>query len=186
MMGVSSATSIMIGVKIGEGDHETAARYGKKFVKIGFLLGMAVGACMAVAAPFIPRLFNVPRNIYIMTSRSLLVGACLVPIKSVNMNIIVGILRSGGDTKFSMFTEMLEYGASAFPCAFIGALLLTSSDLVALSAARARRTEQVRRRKRCASAPADGSTIWRGTQHSGIERGGRELTFESFVRIVES
>lgn len=124
MMGVSSATSIMIGVKIGEGDHETAARYGKKFVKIGFLLGMAVGACMALAAPFIPRLFNVPRNIYIMTSRSLLVGACLVPIKSVNMNIIVGILRSGGDTKFSMFTEMLGVWGVGVPCAFIGALLL--------------------------------------------------------------
>lgn len=124
MMGVSNATAIMIGIKIGQGDQATAKLYGKRFVMIGLWLGTFIGVFMAAASPFIPRLFNVSSEIFTMTSRSLLVGACLMPIKSVNMNIIVGILRSGGDTKFSMFAEMIGVWGVGVPCAFLGALVL--------------------------------------------------------------
>lgn len=124
MMGVSNATAIMIGIKIGAGDQAAAKLYGKRFVRIGLWLGICIGLFMGICSPFIPRLFNVSSAIYTMTMRSLIVGACLMPIKSVNMNIIVGILRSGGDTKFSMFAEMFGVWCVGVPCAFLGALVL--------------------------------------------------------------
>ena len=40
------------------------------------------------------------------------------------MVIIVGILRSGGDTRYSMFAEMFGVWAVGVPLAFIGSLFL--------------------------------------------------------------
>jgi Na+-driven multidrug efflux pump len=52
------------------------------------------------------------------------INAVLLPIKSINMVIIVGVLRSGGDTKYSMFAEMFGVWAIGVPLAFIGVFLL--------------------------------------------------------------
>jgi len=48
----------------------------------------------------------------------------LIPIKAYNMVLVVGVLRSGGDTRFSMFAELAGVWLIGVPCAFIGALVL--------------------------------------------------------------
>ena len=54
----------------------------------------------------------------------LLVNAMMLPLKSINMAVIVGILRAGGDTRFSMFAEMFGVWAIGVPLAFLGVLVL--------------------------------------------------------------
>ncbi len=120
MMGVSNATLIMIGVKIGEKQRHLALLYAKRFITTAFLVGLAMGVFEVLFAPLFTSFFNISDRVRMMAIYCLSINAALLPIKSINMVIIVGILRSGGDTKYSMFAEMFGVWA-------VGFLLLSSA-----------------------------------------------------------
>ncbi|MDY0287814.1 MAG: MATE family efflux transporter [Sphaerochaeta sp.] len=124
MMGVSNATLIMIGIKIGEGRTDLAKLYARRFVIIALVAGIAAGAMQALMAPWFATLFNITDEVRRMAILCLLVNSMLLPIKSINMSVIVGILRAGGDTRFSMFAEMFGVWAIGVPIAFIAVLVL--------------------------------------------------------------
>ncbi len=124
MMGVSNATLIMIGIKIGEGRTDLAKLYAKRFTIIALGTGIGAGMLQALLAPWFANLFNIPEEVRRMAVYCLLVNAAMLPIKSINMAVIVGILRAGGDTRFSMFAEMFGVWAVGVPLAFFGVLVL--------------------------------------------------------------
>jgi len=124
MMGVSNATLIMIGIKIGEGRTDLAKLYAKRFILIALVTGIGAGLMEALLAPWFANLFNIPDEVRKMAVYCLLVNAMMLPFKSVNMAVIVGILRAGGDTRFSMFAEMFGVWAIGVPLAFFGVLVL--------------------------------------------------------------
>ncbi len=130
MMGVSNATLIMIGgVKIGgEKQRHLALLYAKRFITTAFLVGgLAMGVFEVLfAPPLFTSFFNISDRVRMMAIYCLSINAALLPIKSINMVIIVGILRSGGDTKYSMFAEMFGgvWAVGGVPLAFIGVYLL--------------------------------------------------------------
>lgn len=124
MMGVSNATLIMIGIKIGEGRNDLARLYAKRFILIALVVGIGAGLLEATMAPWFANLFNIGEEVRRMAVFCLFANAMLLPIKSINMAVIVGILRAGGDTRFSMFAEMFGVWAVGVPLAFIGALVL--------------------------------------------------------------
>jgi putative MATE family efflux protein len=124
MMGISNATLIMIGIKIGEGRTDLAKLYSKRFIIIALITGLGAGALQALMAPWFATLFNIPDEVRRMAILCLLVSAAILPIKSINMAVIVGILRAGGDTRFSMFAEMFGVWAVGVPLAFFGVLVL--------------------------------------------------------------
>ncbi len=121
---INIGASIIIGIKIGEGKIETSHLYARRFLIVGFSIGILMGILLAASSPFVPLIFNVSPEIRTMTSRSLLAISLLMPIKGITGTFIVGILRSGGDTRFSMFTEMGSVWLIGVPCAFLGALVL--------------------------------------------------------------
>ncbi len=124
MMGVSNATLIMIGIKIGEGRTDLARLYAKRFTIIALVVGLGAGSMQAMLAPWFANLFNISEEVRKMAVYCLLVNAILLPIKSINMAVIVGILRAGGDTRFSMFAEMFGVWVVGVPLAFFGVLVL--------------------------------------------------------------
>ena len=123
LIGISNAAAILIGNKIGEGDIPTAQKYASRLIKLVIIVGIFMGIGLYTLAPIIPRLFTLSDYVYEITVRSLRSMALLIPIKAVTMLIVVGILRSGGDTKFSMITELLGVWGIGVPLAFIGALV---------------------------------------------------------------
>lgn len=124
MMGVSNATLIMIGIKIGEGRTDLAELYSKRFITIALVAGIGAGLMQALMAPWFATLFNITDEVRRTAILCLLVNSLLLPIKSINMSVIVGILRAGGDTRFSMFAEMFGVWAVGVPLAFFGVLVL--------------------------------------------------------------
>ncbi len=124
MMGVSNATLIMIGVKIGEKQIPLARLYAKRFITTAFFVGVGMGLFEAFFAPVFAQFFNIRAEVRQLAIYCLYINAALLPIKSLNMVIIVGILRSGGDTRYSMFAEMFGVWAVGVPLAFFGALVL--------------------------------------------------------------
>ncbi|WP_319757381.1 MATE family efflux transporter [uncultured Sphaerochaeta sp.] len=124
MMGISNATLIMIGVKIGEKQRLLALLYARRFITTALLVGLTMGIFEFLFAPLFTSFFNISDRVRELAIYCLSINAALLPIKSINMVIIVGILRSGGDTKYSMFAEMFGVWAVGVPLAFIGVFLL--------------------------------------------------------------
>jgi len=124
LMGVSNATLIMIGIKIGEGETEMVHRYARRFILTSIVIGLSMGIIEALFAPSFTRLFNISDAVRSLAITCLYINASLLTVRSVNVVIIVGILRSGGDTRFSMFAELFGVWAVGVPLAFLGATVL--------------------------------------------------------------
>lgn len=124
LMGVTHASAIMIGNRIGENRIDVAKLYASRLLVIGFLAGGVLGALLALSAPWLPIPFNLSPSVAHMATLSLISLGVLVPVKAYNMILVVGVLRAGGDTRFSMFAELAGVWFIGVPCAFIGALVL--------------------------------------------------------------
>ena len=122
--GLSNACAVMVGSKIGEGDKEEAYEYAIKFLVMSTVIGLVLGLLMAATSGLTIKLFGKAEPELKLVVKDLLkiVGYALF-IKAANSTIVVGILRGGGDTKFSLFAETGSVWLVGVPLAFIGALV---------------------------------------------------------------
>ena len=105
-IGVSTACSIMIGVKLGENKLELAKQWGIKFTKLTFIATLFTKEFESSV---------VGDNVSLI----LKVFAFYIPIKYSNALHIIGTLRAGGDTKFVLFAELGPLWLVGVPLAFI-------------------------------------------------------------------
>lgn len=117
---IANAAAVMLGNKLGENKLDTARLWEKKFRKLGLSLGIILGATLFLLAPVIVPLFgNLTDEVTHMVVLILRVYAVYAPIKFLNAITIVGTLRSGGDTKFALFAEILGLWGVGVPLAFV-------------------------------------------------------------------
>ncbi len=122
-MGLANATAIMIGNKIGAKEEKLGITYAKRFSIIAPLAGLIMGTGLFLASPFILSFFNLGAKAYNDTRGIIIVMSIYMVLKVFNTTMIVGILRSGGDTKFALFLEVGSVWLVGVPLAFLGALV---------------------------------------------------------------
>ena len=118
--GMANACAVMIGNQIGAGDEESAKDYAKKFAILGPGLAVIMGVLLVLLAPMILTQFDIQFD---DAYRTLLVLAFFLPFKIYNLMAVVGILRSGGDTKFALLLDIGGVWFIGIPLAFLGALV---------------------------------------------------------------
>ncbi|MBQ4049551.1 MAG: MATE family efflux transporter [Clostridia bacterium] len=124
MIGVGSASGIIIGNILGDGDEQKAREYAKKSLIFSFWLGIGIGAVIVVSAFFAPSFFKNVSGEAQETARNLLFmfGATAV-LRSLTFMLIIGILRSGGDTTFCMLIETAAIWLVSVPLVVVGGLV---------------------------------------------------------------
>lgn len=123
--GLANASAVMIGNEIGKGAMERAYDYAIKFIVMSGTLGLILGLTMAITPDLTLKVFgNIEPSLYNTVRTLLIIMGLGFFIRATDATIIVGVLRSGGDTKFSMFLEMGAVWIIGVPAAFIGALVL--------------------------------------------------------------
>lgn len=122
--GMGSACAVMIGNELGANNEKRAIEYAKRFSILGLIIGLAIGGVLYISAPFVLYLFGVEAEVYTNAYKILGVMALFMTFKVFTGILIVGILRSGGDTKFSLLLEGGSVWFVGVPLAFIGALIL--------------------------------------------------------------
>lgn len=121
---MASASLVMIGNQIGAGKEERAKEYGIKFAVIAFVTGIALGVLVILLSPFILKLFNVSEVVNQYSKTMLKIYAIFYPIRVVNLVLIVGAFRGGGDAGFALKAEGFTMWLIGVPLAFIGSMLL--------------------------------------------------------------
>lgn len=122
--GLANAGTVMIGNQIGAGEEKEAISYANHFLVIAVVQGIFLGMILYFSSPFIVKVFkNITPEVYITSVKIVKVMAILFFLKMFNGNLIVGILRGGGDTAFSMWLDVAGVWLVGVPLAFLGALI---------------------------------------------------------------
>ncbi|MBN2387836.1 MAG: MATE family efflux transporter [Anaerolineales bacterium] len=123
-MGISSATSVLVGNKIGAGKPDEAYQFAGRSLGLGAVLAVLVGTVVLLTRAPVVALYNASPAAAESAYRLLTIIGSLLWMRMTNMVIIIGILRGGGDTRFSLFLDGLIIWILGVPMALLGAFVL--------------------------------------------------------------
>lgn len=121
--GISHASCVMIANKIGEDDMEGTKIYSAYFLKTALGIGVSIGILLFLSKGFILSFFDVSSEVYRSSDNILMLSSFIFPIRFINILLIVGILRGGGDTKAALYFELITMWLIGVPAALAGAFV---------------------------------------------------------------
>ncbi|OHD17053.1 MAG: hypothetical protein A2086_06120 [Spirochaetes bacterium GWD1_27_9] len=122
--GLANACSIMLGNQLGINNNSKADKYAKRFIRLGLVFSIFFGILLIIFADKILSFYKVDKVIIDLSKNILIILCIFLWIKIFNMITIVGILRSGGDVKFSLFMDTGAVWVFGVPLVFIAAFIL--------------------------------------------------------------
>jgi len=124
IFGLSSASSVIIGNTIGKGDYEKVKEYANTICILSFIMGILSAIVILILRPIIVNLYNVSDYTKSIAKQIMISTAILSVFKSVSSNIMMGVLRGGGDNKFVFISEMIFMWLVSIPLGFLSAFVL--------------------------------------------------------------
>jgi len=121
--GIANAAAVMLGHRIGAGELDKSQQEARRFVLLGPLIGIASGLILITAAPLILSFYKVADTVRLSARAILLVYGLVMPVRVFNIINIVGVLRSGGDTRFTLLLDTAGVWLIGVPLAFLGGLV---------------------------------------------------------------
>lgn len=122
--GLSSATAVILGNELGANKLKDAEKHAKSFFILQLMLTIVMGfVCILIRNPLID-LFSVQKDVASDIIKCLTVFVCYLPFRMFNLINIVGVLRSGGDTKASLLLDITGVWCVGIPFAFLGGIVL--------------------------------------------------------------
>lgn len=118
---IAIGSSIMIGNELGADHIEKAVSYSKKFAILVCLAGVVFGGLLILSIPALLKVFSVSPGLAPDIRKIFIVMGALMALKTFNTFIIIGVLRSGGDTKYALTLEMGCMWFVSLPLTFLAA-----------------------------------------------------------------
>jgi Na+-driven multidrug efflux pump len=123
-IGISNATSILVGNRIGADKQDEAFIYAGRSLGLGIVGGLLIGVVLQLVKAPVLSLFKVSPEVIENAGYVINVIAFFLWVRVNNMTIVVGVLRAGGDTRFSLFLDGIIIWIVGVPMAYIGANVL--------------------------------------------------------------
>lgn len=124
LFGISNAACVVIGNEIGNEDLKKAKLYAKKFIRLCIIVSIVIAICLAFSSKYILSIYEVSKEVYMSTFYMLITTAFIFPIRFLNVLLIVGILRGGGDTSYALKIELFTMWLIGVPICYLGAFYL--------------------------------------------------------------
>ncbi len=140
--GLSTATGIMIGNSLGANQFKHSTQYSRWALKSSIVLGALLGGVLLVAQSAILSLYGaLSDDVTQLMIMSFPIVALSIMLRTINITLIIGVLRSGGDSKFCMNMDFVCQWMWAVPVTAMGAivfelpfttvlLLMTSEEII--------------------------------------------------------
>lgn len=122
--GLASATGVVLGNEMGADKLDSAKRHASIFLKSNIVFSIVLGITLILVRRPLISLFGLDAEVTENAVKCLLIFACYMPFKTNNYVNIVGILRSGGDTRYALFLDFSGVWAIGVPMAVLGGLIL--------------------------------------------------------------
>ena len=122
--GVSNATSIMIGKAIGEKKEALAREYGRRFLRLSILFGIGGGILLLAITPVVCAVMKLSVLAKSYLTVMMVIMSYYAAAQSVNSTLIVGVFRSGGDTRFGLILDVGVMWLCSIAAAAVGAFVI--------------------------------------------------------------
>ncbi|MDX2322616.1 MAG: MATE family efflux transporter [Moritella sp.] len=123
--GISVACSVLLGQALGRDEFTEAFTMSKFFIKTVLAFGLAIGLLLLLGKDIILSWLNLGSDeLYPLASPALVVLCCAIWLRMLNMIIINGILRAGGDNHFCLRMDLIAMWIIGVPSTAFAALVL--------------------------------------------------------------
>jgi Na+-driven multidrug efflux pump len=122
--GLSSATVVMVGAELGRNNFSQAKYNARKLLQLTVITAVATGFIIILLSRFIVNLYNIDQSLKNTVLTVLIIIGLSQPIKMFNAVNIVGVLRSGGDSRAAMIIEIVSLWGVGIPLVAITGLVL--------------------------------------------------------------
>lgn len=122
--GVANSAAVLIGKVIGEGNKGLAKEYGKRFIKLTIITGIAGSIVILCVRPVVLSVLTLSDDARKLLSVMLFIMAYYVIAQAYNTTLIVGVFRGGGDTRFGFFLDVTFMWGISIVLGFIAAFIL--------------------------------------------------------------
>lgn len=121
--GISSTTAILLGKAIGAGEEKLALVYAKRFLFLSVVTGFLGSAVVLIARPVCLSFLILTPQAQKYLNFMMYIMSYFVIGQSVNTTIVVGICRSGGDTRFGLVLDSVYLWGVAILFGFLSAFV---------------------------------------------------------------
>lgn len=122
--GLSSASSVIIGNTVGEGDKKKVMEYANTICILSIFMGILAGLTIYFLRPIAVNLYNISDDTKAIACEIMIATSIVSIFRALSANILMGILRGGGDNRFVFLLEMSFLWFIAIPLGFIAAFVL--------------------------------------------------------------
>lgn len=106
VFGISNATAIYLGKTIGEQKLVHAKAYAKRFIWLSLILGLLGGTMILLAVPIVRANMALSTQAQEYLGFMFFVMSYFTVAQAFNTTMVVGVFRSGGDTRFGLIMDV--------------------------------------------------------------------------------
>ena len=123
VFGIGSASSVIIGNTIGEGDYEKTKEYSTTITILSLIMGIISGIIVFIIRDYVVDFYNVSESTKQIAISIMSATSIIVVFQSMSVNTMMGILRGGGDNKFVLINDVIYMWLFSIPFGFISAFV---------------------------------------------------------------
>ena len=121
---IASAGTILLGRVMGQGELEKSKSYASRMLKMTVVAGAVGGVIVLAVTPFVLRFASLNDTAMHYLKYMLLINSYYIMGSAVNTELIAGVFRAGGDTKFGLICDTIDMWVYAVPLGFFAAFVL--------------------------------------------------------------
>ena len=132
-IGACGTAAFFIGKTVGEGDPVKVRQYAKTMQVLFVLIGIVSGVLLFFIRIPVLSLYKLEAETMRMADSFLILLSFVAVTMSYQMPTNNGIIRGGGDTKFTMKLDLISIWLIVLPLSFIMAFVVKASPLVVVA-----------------------------------------------------
>ena len=119
VVAIASASSVVIGKSIGQGDRKEAKAVGRTLSVIDICIGIILAVALLILKKPLLSMYNLNEEATILADHLMIVMSVIMVGMSYQMPVSVGIIQGGGDTKFNMYMNIISTWGIVMPLSFM-------------------------------------------------------------------
>ena len=123
VVAISSASSVVIGKTIGQGDRNKVRSVGRTLSVIDISIGIVLAMILFVLRKPLLSTYNLTAEATVLADHLMIIMSAVMVGMSYQMPVSVGVIQGGGDTKFQMYMNLISTWGIVMPLSFLAAFV---------------------------------------------------------------
>lgn len=120
---IASASSVVIGKSIGEGDRKEIRAARRTLSVLDVCIGILLAVVLLILRKPLLTMYNLTDTAMVLADHLMIIMSLIMVGMSYQMPVSVGIIQGGGDTRFNMYINLISTWGIVMPLSFLAAFV---------------------------------------------------------------